>query len=221
MKIDNALLKRHERDEFKKRKVDSQEQRVYFLIVCEGEKTEPNYFQSFVHSLPPYTLDIEVEGKGYDPMGVVNYAVKKKDTGSKKYDSVWAVFDKDDFPNFDKAIAEGDKEHIKCAWSNEAFELWYILHFQFQNTPMSRTEYQSYIEREVKKKSNMDYTYMKNATDMHALLQKHGNQIQSIKWGKQLEANSSRPYSKCNPCTTVYRLVEELNNPNRLLIDGD
>jgi hypothetical protein len=43
-KIDNAVKKRFERKE-SKRSVETREKRVYFLIICEGEKTEPNYFE--------------------------------------------------------------------------------------------------------------------------------------------------------------------------------
>ena len=45
IKIDNAELKRFAREEHK-RKVGTREIRQYFLIVCEGAKTEPNYFES-------------------------------------------------------------------------------------------------------------------------------------------------------------------------------
>ncbi len=48
---------RFERDESQRgRKVGTRNKRVYFLIVCEGTKTEPNYFSSFENNLPPYTL---------------------------------------------------------------------------------------------------------------------------------------------------------------------
>ena len=45
IKIDNALQKR-----FASKNQRQQENRqlvAYFLIVCEGEKTEPNYFKGF------------------------------------------------------------------------------------------------------------------------------------------------------------------------------
>lgn len=40
-----------------KRKVDIRKTRDSFLIVCEGEKTEPNYFRKF-HG----PIDVKVEG---------------------------------------------------------------------------------------------------------------------------------------------------------------
>ena len=115
-KIDNSLLKRFERKEnSNSRKVNSKEKRVYFLIVCEGEETEPNYFKAFEKELPPYTLDIQTWGTGRDPLGVVNAAIELNKRSKK--DSVWVVFDKDDFPakNFNAAIKKAAANQIKCA----------------------------------------------------------------------------------------------------------
>jgi len=221
------LLKRFDRKERSgRRKVESREKRVYFLIICEGEKTEPNYFSSFEKILPPYTLDIETLGKGYDPLGVVDVAIQLKEGAKKNFDSVWAVFDKDDFSfsRFHAAISKAKANGIKCAWSNEAFELWYMLHFQYIETALSRTKYQKYIEDQVNLKlparSKNKFSYKKNDPAMFALLKKYGNQAQAIAWAKKLESlYPSKLYAKHNPCTTVYQLVEELNDPKKIFIE--
>lgn len=85
----------------------------------------------------------------------------------RKIDKVWAVFDKDSFPakNFNNAINKGEnsKPKINCAWTNEAFELWYLLHFNYYNTGISRVQYQKLIEKEVNKVANQtDFKYRKN-----------------------------------------------------------
>ena len=46
VKIPNHIQKRLAREE-NKRKRNTKSKRKYFLIVCEGEKTEPNYFKKF------------------------------------------------------------------------------------------------------------------------------------------------------------------------------
>lgn len=44
-KIDNVLLKRQKRAlERQKRREECLEERKYFLLFCEGARTEPNYF---------------------------------------------------------------------------------------------------------------------------------------------------------------------------------
>jgi RloB-like protein len=69
------------------RKVDTREVRQRFLIVCEGAKTEPNYFRSF--RVPKVV--IEVRGLGENPSRLVESTkeLKKQDD----YDQIWCVFD--------------------------------------------------------------------------------------------------------------------------------
>ena len=111
------LEKRFERKE-RRRKINFREQRVYFLIVCEGTKTELQYFESFKTVLSPYTLDIETIGTAKNTLGVVETAIQRRNTPNKKYDSVWAVFDRDSFSecNFNNAIFE------YVGWKNN---LWF------------------------------------------------------------------------------------------------
>lgn len=56
------------------------------------------------------------------------------------------------------------------------------------------------------------------AKDMHDLLIRYGNEAQAIKWAEKL-ANTfdTAEYTKHNPCTMVFRLVDELNNPGKVL----
>ena len=68
VKIDNAILKRLQRKETK-RVENSKTKRRYVLIVCEGEKTEPNYFKSLKDSLPKGVLEVcefRIVGTGHN-----------------------------------------------------------------------------------------------------------------------------------------------------------
>ncbi len=220
VKINNVWKKRFERKE-KKRRVNIRTKLVYFLIVCEGEKTEPNYFIALERTLPPGTVELKIDGTGRNTLGLVNYAIKHRDDALKKYDRVWAVFDKDDFPddNFNNAIIKASANNVNCAWSNEAFELWFLLHFQFVNTGMKREDFKAYLEREIKRKSkNAHYKYLKNDPNTCSILEIHGNQKQAIEWAKQLNQKySDQRYSTHNPCTLVHELIEELLNPQEVL----
>lgn len=106
---------------YQQRRVNIREPIQRFLIVCEGEKTEPLYFEGF--RVP--TVHIEIEGMGRDPRTVVNRAIAlyNQDT----YDQVWCVFDRDDVPPelFNQAIQLANGNSIKVAYSNQVFELWY------------------------------------------------------------------------------------------------
>ena len=222
IKIDNAVLKRRAREE-SKRKIEFKSKRKFYLIVCEGEKTEPNYFESLKASLPKGVLEltsIDIDGTGRNTMSIIQEAVKLQKRYEDKYlrtiDRVWAVFDRDSFPasNFNNAINKGEnsKPKINCAWTNEAFELWYLLHFNYYNTAIHRDQYQKLIEKEINNASGRtDFKYEKNSTTMFELLNKYGCQEKAIQNSEKLEAlYHDRSYANHNPCTKVHILIKEL-----------
>jgi len=114
VKIDNAVLKRFERQETNRRQ-DVRPKRRFYLIVCEGTKTEPNYFNGLKQNLPPGVIDLidlDVDGTGHNTLTVIDDALKAKQRLEKvgrTIDEVWAVFDRDSFPeqNFNNAIFKG------------------------------------------------------------------------------------------------------------------
>lgn len=226
IKIDNAILKRRGYKSGKK-EIGKKKQREYILIVCEGSKTEPNYFEAIKDTFPKKTLEtysIEVEGTGTSTLKIIEIAIELRKQAKKIhnriYDQVWAVFDKDSFPivDFNNSIFKAQSSNINAAWSNEAFELWYVLHFQYRNTPMSREDYEKCIEKEMKKNISKkmgkisSFKYKKNSKEMYKLLQEYGDEKQAIKWAENLEKQfDDTNYSSHNPCTKVYKLIEKLN----------
>lgn len=222
IKIDNAILKRHTRAE-KKRKTEFKSKRKFYLIVCEGEKTEPNYFESLKESLPKGVLEltnIDIDGTGKNTLSIIDEAKKLKKKYEEKYlrkiDNVWTVFDKDSFPkiNFNNAINKGENSRpkINCAWTNEAFELWYLLHFNYYNTGIPREQYQKLLEKEINKAANTsDYKYEKNSKKMFSILNQYGSQETAMSNAEKLESlYHDRSYSDHNPCTKVHKLINEL-----------
>jgi len=207
-KIDNADLKRFARSSVERK---AREIKVFFLIVCEGEKTEPNYFKKFKGKFGNVIFEIDCEGKGYNTLRVVEEAIRIRDK-NPKYNKVWAVFDKDSFPenDFNSAIQKAKANNIGCAWSNEAFELWYLLHFQYRNTPMSREDYKKAIENEINKQTSK-FAYTKNSTEMYEILIKYGDQTQAIKNAENLSQQyDNQNFANHNPRTQVYELVKQL-----------
>ena len=184
----------------------------YYLIVCEAEATEPIYFKSLRDSLPEHIVAVEISGEGRNTIGVVKAAMEKRQSRQADrllppFDEVFAVFDKDDFPdeNFNRAIALAQSENIVPAYSNEAFELWYVLHFQYLDTGISRKQYQVVLKERLG-------DYRKNSTEMYALLQEKGNEAQAIKWAERLlsEKQFGNP-AKENPTTRVHEIVRTLS----------
>lgn len=64
------------------------------LIVCEGEKTEPGYFEGLkkAHRLGSANIKV-VSGEGSDPVSIVKHALREYQRGG--YDRAYCVFDRD------------------------------------------------------------------------------------------------------------------------------
>lgn len=182
--------------------------------MCEGAKTEPNYFKSIQSELPRQTIELKILGERRNTLSLVESAIDERNhqarTGSYEYDQVWVVFDRDSFPAdfFDNAISRASANQISSAWSNEAFELWYILHFEYRNTGMSRDDYKARLTE------YLGEEYQKNDPQMYQKIsQCGGNWIQAVANAKRLHADFTArriPPSQSNPCTAVYQLIEEL-----------
>ncbi|HEY9296326.1 MAG TPA: RloB family protein [Phormidium sp.] len=185
--------------------------RRWFLIVCEGEKTEPNYFRRFPVDTNVIKLDIKGEGK--NTKSLVEKAIELKNgSESDETHRFWCVFDRDKNPknpndsqNFNSAITLARNNGIDVAYSNDAFELWYLLHFHFYNTGISRQDYQNMLTK------LLGHEYKKNSETIYEELK--DKQQDAIKHAKRLlqEYEPSNPESD-NPSTTVHLLVEELNS---------
>ncbi len=206
IKIDNAELKRREH---KKRKRTPKPIVCRILIVCEGEKTEPNYFKSFDKNCNgTFIYELDLQGGGINTIGVVDKAIELREKAYTPYDRVWAVFDKDSFSskNFNGAITKATANKIDCAWSNEAFELWFLLHFYDRSTGMHRTEYEKALTEAVTK-----FKYKKNDTEIKKIIDQCGSQKDAIRRAEALERSyDNKKYSDQNPCTTVYKLVRQI-----------
>jgi len=229
IQLDTALRKGKFTKTEQKSKIGTRELRAYFLIVCEGAKTEPNYFKSFPKMAGNLVFNLTFDGGGISTTKVLEKAIEIRIKSTQKFDRIWIVFDKDSFAaeKFNKAIIDAKSKNICCAWSNEAFELWYLLHFVNRTTAMGREDYEKAIEREVNKQigakigfKSTTFKYMKNDRNMYQTLKTYGNEERAIKWAKALRAaNMGEQYAKYNPCTMVYELVEELNGKSKELID--
>lgn len=191
-----------------KRKIYKREKRDKILIVCEGAKTEPNYFKKF--PVNNARLEVKIKGAGYNTVSLVKMAseLKEKALADKKpYNQVWCVFDKDSFTDeqFNSAVLTANNHDIRVAYSNEAFELWYLLHYDYHDAAIRRNDYIKKLNEKIK-----PVKYKKNSEDMYKILIK--NQAIAIDNAKKLlkKYKKFNP-AKNNPSTTVYSLVEELN----------
>lgn len=205
----------------KKRRENVRERQVRFLIVCEGTKTEPNYFRALLKN---NTSTVKILGEGQGASDLVDKASRiKKDLERKNdmsFDHVWVVFDKDDRTDFNKAIDKANKLGFKSAWSNESFELWFCLHFEYLNTPIGPSDYIKKLEGFFSKgKGDNNFKYKKGSSDIYELLKAYGNEDSAKAHAKKLRAlYDDDNYAEHNPCTMVDILVEELEHPEKIKV---
>ena len=175
--------------------------RKLYLMVGEGEKTEPNYFRKF--RIP--VKEIDIRGIGDNTLSLVSQAVALKNGG--QYDRVWCVFDRDSFPpdQFNNALGKARAEGMKIAYTNQAFELWYLLHFHYFDAALDRSQYKKKLT------DLLGFEYRKNDDGMYDALRKR--QPEAIRNAKRLMSQYASPNPENdNPSTTVHELVEELND---------
>lgn len=134
-----------------RRKVGVRPVKKSFLIVCEGQNTEPDYFNL--------------------------------------------------------AIQEAKAEGFQVAWSNQAFEFWFILHFHLYQGPLHRSKYAEMLT----KLTGMPYSKKAGvASALYNLL--FPKMDTAISHAKTVLAsfNEGTTPAKAESATTVFALAEQL-----------
>ncbi|SEM14289.1 RloB-like protein [Chitinophaga rupis] len=223
-----------------------------FILFCEDEVSEPSYFRQFQN---PEKLKVNIaEGQknsfrnitnaiNYcDEKGLIenvngNYKLK---TGITSH--IWCVFDRDhethvkaDVQNvnniaFTVSIQAALNAGLNVAWSNDAFELWILLHFEdidpsvwchrnyvydrltsiFQNMAGQSPEMEAITKNE---KFTYKESFKKKGNFLQYVLPHlSARQNDAIARAQALEASfkqTDAPHD-CNPCTKVHHLVNSL-----------
>lgn len=130
------------------------------LIVCEGEKTEPFYFEEVKVVLGLDSANVEIDGtSGSSPISVVRHAESLFNTEQQTgglYNRVFCVFDRDSHTSYHQAIKTIDTINSKlikaeiadqpvftAIRSEPAFEYWLLLHYFPSTKSYQRTQRKS------------------------------------------------------------------------------
>jgi hypothetical protein len=228
------------RNDFK-RKLNNKTTVPDIIIACEDSVSSPAYFQMLVSSLIKekiITQDSFVIAKHNhtNPNGVLTDLKSYKDSNGKTYKDFeykWIVIDRDcervdggghTAEDFNNALKNAKKKrsdlHVDVAYANDAFELWYLLHFEYRNTAISRDEL---IERVIEKLQQLD-THKFSRLNRNNIKQKNYAKLIyeallpmqeiAIKNAKKLLLSYGDGHSpECdNPSTTIHKLVNILNS---------
>ena len=141
------------------RRRPKREPKARFVLFCEGESTEPEYFSAIKQRWTGALITIEVRKGIGVPWTIAREALKfakaeglmkgsrKRRNSFEQRDSVWAVFDRDEHDKFQEAVNLCESNGIGVARSNPCFEIWLILHESDFDRPDGRTAVQKELGR--------------------------------------------------------------------------
>ena len=186
------------------------------LIVCEDEKTEPNYFNALKNELRLSNANIRICGRecGSAPKSVVEFAKQelKKDP---VYDRIFCVFDKDRHETYSKALdmvrstrLPSGKE-IKAITTVPCFEFWLLLHFKDTARPYVPAGGNSACDLVMRDLKKFMPNYEKGQNDV--FVKTYGSVDYAITRAKHLEKRQETAGTD-NPSTKVHHFLEYLQN---------
>jgi len=201
-----------------KRREGSKEPRKSILIVCEGSKTEPIYFNSLRSNLRLAMVNVKIVGEGAAAITVVDRAIELREERKRlaktsltrtEYEIVYCVIDVEapKAESLSRVVNKARGNKLEVVLSNPCFEYWYILHFRKTSAPFNtsqdaksalRREHRAYCESDT---TIFDVVYPKTADAI-----KHSKEV------LKEQHNDAEDLSDCNPSTHVHRIVEYLQN---------
>lgn len=197
------------------RRTNTRKVRERILILCEGAKTEPNYFNGIKADKSQENqltgLRIEVYDTKYNTaVELVKESIELKEAAAddrNPYDSVWVVVDKDYYYKHPEAYDLAEENDVRIAFSSISFEYWFLLHFGRFKIAFERSrDLEKYL-----REHNYYKSYKKSHDHYTKLRPKTYKAIANAKWlRKEIDYQEDvRPYHY-NPFTNVDVLVEYL-----------
>ncbi len=205
---------------FRGRKRGVREPLSTLYIVCEGEKTEPLYFENYRTRENNVKIQT-VTCSSKDAIGIVDFAITKIKRGHfslEGNDEVICVFDRDanEEVNLAKAFKKARTAKIKMCLSNPRFELWFLLHYECDKYPFTTEKLDNRLEKRIKDyKKNKDYygellpfrkNAIKNAEKLNAYHSSNDVSLESV---------------KSNPSTQVHEVIALIHGFNSQKLNVD
>jgi hypothetical protein len=191
-----------------------------FLIVGEGEKTEPNYFRQLKldeRVLENYAVTVK-KGPGFSPKVIVEHTIKLVEEARKRgrtFDHVYAVLDVETSEKRE-SVKEAQKlageNSINLALSNPSFEVFLYSHF-LRTTKAFRDADQviECLSKEWKRAFNRDYD--KADEELYeCLLGRLDTAIANCEWARKNHERTR--VEDANSSTDVHRLIALLLGRN-------
>jgi len=196
-----------------KRKISKRKVDKSIFIISQGQVTEPEYFKYFQRNKRIVSLDIKVNHENEsDALKFVKKSILRYNDYFSNYDECWLIFDKDETPDnsFNEAIKFAEKKKWHVAYSNQAFEFWFILHFELYKGQLHRSNYKNRLT------SHIGFQYLKNDKNSlqklcELLESKLDDAIKNAETVFHSFIDQNNP-AQNESSTTVHFLVKEIKN---------
>jgi RloB-like protein len=187
--------------------------RKRFLVFCEGEVTERDYFNYWRRSLRSRLIQIEISPQRGDPLKLVEHAISAKRAAEREarserddnllYDEVWCITDVDEHERLDEARQKAGPHGVRLAVSDPCFELWGLLHYQDQWAHITCSAVGDALKRHFPQ-----YNKRLDCDGMRPIYP------QARTRAVELDTRRARDNGGSNPSTNVWQLVDELIRSN-------
>ncbi|NPE28177.1 RloB domain-containing protein [Methanococcoides sp. SA1] len=196
--------------DYSRRKHGRRPTRNKMLIICEGEKTEKLYFENY--RTAKNNLDvIPISSSRKDVVSIVKFAKKKmEDLDIKGGDSIWCVFDCDENTDDQISIAcRNAGKSINMCLSNPSFELWFLLHFTYTESPHQNAGLINLLKRKMPNYTKISDCYqILGPLTITAI--NNSKKLEQLHLDNGTELNST----ESNPSTQVYKIIEVIQQLN-------
>jgi hypothetical protein len=184
------------------------------LIVCEGEKTEPNYLTDLRADYRLSNAKIRITSSdGTDPVSIVRYT--ESVLARERFDRAYCVFDRDGHSNYEEALQivrtcqSGRAGLLRAITSVPCFEIWLLLHFAYSSAPFNKAGKLSACDQVLRELRKHIAEYGKGLPGLYGLVSQ--NTQRAITHAERLVAHNLQTRSN-NPATLVHEMVRYLSN---------
>ena len=187
------------------------------LIVTEGSKTEPAYFEEIKDYYDLSGANVVIDGRsGTNPINVVEYGEHlygREMAAGIPFDRVYFVFDKDRHAKYKEALNRiahlSPGETFYAANSVPCFEYWLLLHFAYTTSPFQPREGQSSSAAVVQELKKHMPNYRKSMEGVFGFLR---DRLETAKENASKSLKTAMETGTDNPSTRVHELVHYLQN---------
>ena len=184
------------------------------LAFVEGLRTEEQYLTYWRRQYRGRVL-VEIDPYRGGPLQLVQRAVEAQRTEAREarrgrgraHNQIWCVFDRDEHPNFARAIDLANRHNINLAISNPCIELWFILHFENHTAYLERQAAQRRAEELLGCSKVLTESALSSLAERYEQARRR-----AIKLDEKHAGDASPPPS--NPSSGVWRLIDMIRTPD-------